>query len=124
MKQIQMWNIPQYSDKASRWEVQVDLSGKRYKLHMAWNSRMKSWVLSIFTTDDVLILGGIRLSVGTYLLGKYKAIRPDLPPGELFVQDITNQLDTAEVGRNDFSIRYSLVYMVYLDDNGNYVEVE
>jgi hypothetical protein len=113
MKLIESFNIPEYSGSSARWEVQVDLSGKRYKLNISWNTLMDGWVMAILDTDDKLILGGIRLSIGSYLLTKYRASCPNLPPGDIWVQDLTGKYETAELTRNNFSTRFKLCYGVW-----------
>jgi hypothetical protein len=102
--------LPEYSSSSSRWNVQVDLSGVRYKLNVSWNSQMEGWVLSILDTKDNLILGGIRLSVGSKLLKKYRASCPSLPPGEIWVMDTTENYETAELTRDNFNTRFKLCY--------------
>jgi hypothetical protein len=110
MKDIQIWNIPEYSSKMPRWEVQVDLSNVRYKLNVSWNTRAESWILTIMDTNDRLILGGIRLSIGNDLLAKYRASCPNLPPGEIWIADLTGRYETAELTRDNFSTRFKLCY--------------
>ncbi|MDR2150134.1 MAG: hypothetical protein LBO67_04835 [Spirochaetaceae bacterium] len=118
---FEQWNLPEYSDKNARWNVDVDLSKKRYRLNVSWNSMLEGWILSIMDSQGKLILGGVRLSVGSYLLKKYKASCPDLPTGELWIQDLMDDITTAEVGRDDFSSRYKLCYGTWQDDNGDYL---
>jgi hypothetical protein len=110
MKNFQFIILPEYSASSSRWNVQVDLSGVRYKLNVSWNSQMEGWVLSISDTKDNLILGGIRLSVGSFLLKKYHASCPGLPPGEIWLLDTTGQYETAELTRDNFNTHFKLCY--------------
>jgi hypothetical protein len=110
MKNYQLLILPEYSASSSRWDVQVDLSGVRYKLNVSWNSQMEGWVLCISDTKDNLILGGIRLSAGSYLLRKYRASCPGLPSGEISLLDITGNYETAELTRDNFNTRFKLCY--------------
>jgi hypothetical protein len=107
--------IPEFSSSSSRWDVQVDLSGVRYKLNVSWNTLLEGWILSISDTHDNLILGGIRLSVGSYLLKKYHAICPSLPPGEIWLFDTTGNPETAELTRDNFNTRFKLCYGTWED---------
>lgn len=110
IKEFNFVLLPEFSVSSSRWDVQVDLSGVRYKLNVSWNTNMEGWVLSISDTRDNLILGGIRLSVGSYLLRKYRASCPNLPVGEIWLLDTTGNYDTAELSRDNFSTRFRLCY--------------
>jgi hypothetical protein len=110
MKNFQFVILPEYSASSSRWDVQVDLSGVRYKLNVSWNTRMEGWGLCISDTKDNLILGGIRLSAGSLLLKKYHASCPALPPGELWLLDTTGHYETAELTRDNFNTRFKLCY--------------
>jgi hypothetical protein len=76
---------------------------------------MEGWVLSISDTKDNLILGGIRLSVGARLLGKYKASCPKLPPGEIWILDTTEHYEDAELTRDNFNTRFKLCYGTWED---------
>ncbi|GHV79120.1 hypothetical protein AGMMS49944_09110 [Spirochaetia bacterium] len=102
--------IPEYSQQTSRWEVKVDLSGKRYTINVSWNAQMEGWVMALMDSDVNLILGGIRLSQGSDLLAKYKAYCKDLPPGDFYILDQQGDYKTAELSRTNFSTRYLLCY--------------
>lgn len=78
---------------------QVTLDGTPYKLKVYWNSRNAFWGLAVFTIEDVLILGGIRLFQGINLIGGHPDI--GLPPGELWVVDLAG--DLSEPGYEDFT---------------------
>ena len=110
MTNFQFIILPEFSASSSRWDVQVDLSGTRYKLNVNWNTLMGGWVLCISDTRDKLILGGVRLSVGSFLLRKYRASCPDLPPGEIWLLDTTGNDATAELTRDNFHTRFKLCY--------------
>jgi hypothetical protein len=110
MKDFRFVILPEYSASSARWNVQVDLSGVRYKLNVSWNTQMAGWVLCIADTQDTLILGGIRLSVGSFLLRKYRASCPALPPGEIWVLDTSGDDETAELTRDNFNTRFKLCY--------------
>ncbi len=115
MTNFQFIILPEYSEKTPRWSVHVDLSGIRYKLNVSWNTTLEGWILSILDTRDNLILGGIRLSVGSYLLKKYRASCPNLPAGEIWLLDTTGDYGTAELTRDNFSTRFKLCYGTWED---------
>jgi hypothetical protein len=52
MKNFKFVILPEYSASTPRWDVQVDLSGVRYKLNVSWNTQMEGWVLCISDTKD------------------------------------------------------------------------
>jgi hypothetical protein len=103
--------IPTYSDSLARWNVAVDLSGKRYKFYVSWNTMQEAWMMAIFDVNDNLLIGGIRLVCGVSFLEKYRASVPDLPPGELVLLDMDLRND-ADPTRDDLSTRYALVYSI------------
>jgi hypothetical protein len=115
MKNLKFVISPEYSASSSRWDVQVDLSGVRYKLNVSWNALMGGWVLCISDTKDNLILGGVRLSAGSYLLEKYRASCPGLPPGEIWLLDTAGDDKTAELARDNFNTRFKLCYGTWED---------
>jgi hypothetical protein len=110
MKKVTMYEIPIYSDKTPRWEMSVDLSGKRYQFNIAWNTRMACWIMAISDTSGNLLIGGIRLVLGCSLLDKYRAFVPDLPPGDLMLLDRENKMETAELNRDNFATRFAFTY--------------
>jgi hypothetical protein len=116
MKIIESIEIPTYADKVSRWEVNVDLSKKRYKLYVSYNTRQEAWMMSISDVNGNLLLAGIRLVPGIFFLEKYRASVPQLPPGELWLIDIDGKLSTAEVTRKNLSTRFVLTYTVFGED--------
>jgi len=115
MRNFKFVLLPEYSASSARWDVQVDLSGIRYKLHVSWNTLLEGWILRIYDTNGKLILGDIRLSVGSYLLRKYRASCPNLPHGEIWLLDTTGNYKTAELTRDNFNTRFKLCYGTWED---------
>jgi hypothetical protein len=113
MKIVESFVIPVFSEKSSRWEVKVDLSKKRYTFYVSYNTRCDAWFLSILDAENNLLLAGLRLVPGVFLLGKYRASVPELPPGELWLVDVQSKLSTAEVTRNNLHSRFALTYTVF-----------
>jgi len=110
MKTIDTINIPTYSENRSRWEVRVDLSGRRYTLGISYNTRMDAWMMTISDTSGNLLLGGIRLVPQVYFFEKYRASCPDLPPGELYLAHTSGRTDVDVTRGNltEFALKYSV----------------
>jgi hypothetical protein len=115
LTQIKFVIIPEFSADTSRWEVKVDLSGVRYMINVSWNSQMECWVMALMDTNSKLILGGIRLSIGSNLLKKYRSYCADLPPGEFWINDDQGDYKTAELDRTNFNTRFSLCYGEFIE---------
>ena len=113
MMTIDSLEIPTYAEKKARWEVRVDLSGKRYTFNVSWNVQQEAWTMRISDSNGELLIAGLRLVPGIDLLKKYRASCPTLPPGDLILFDKENRMNTAEVTRDNLSTRFALKYMVY-----------
>jgi hypothetical protein len=107
---IENKEIPLYQEP--RWEMQADLSGKRYRFSVSHNVRQNAWTMSIYDTNRELLIAGICLVPGVDLLKKFRASSPGLPPGELTLFDKEGKPQTAEVTRDNLSSRFALVYTV------------
>ena len=115
MRIIESREIPLYSEDRSRWQVKVDLSGRRYTLRVAYNTRQEAWMMSISDTSGNLLVAGLRLIPGVKMLEKYRASSPLLPPGELVLIDTQGKADTAVVTRDNLASRYALTYLVFVE---------
>jgi len=113
VKILESYEIPLLSEKAARWKVKADLSGKRYSFYVSYNTRLDAWFMSIYDADGKLLLAGIRLVPGVFFLDKYRASVPELPPGGLWLVDKEGKLGTADVTRNNLHTRFALTYTVY-----------
>ena len=113
MKAIDSIVIPTYSDLRPRWEVKVDLSGRRYTFNITYNVRQDAWIMHICDVNGELLIAGLRLVPGVDLIEKYRASSPGLPPGDLILVDREGNPKTAEVTRDNLSSRFTLTYMVY-----------
>ena len=113
MKIKESIDIPLLSEKAARWEMKVDLSGKRYGLYVSYNTRQDAWFMSISDANGKLLLAGIRLVPGVYFLEKYRASVPELPPGRLWLLDINGNSGSAEVTRHNLHTRFALKYTIF-----------
>jgi hypothetical protein len=113
MKIVSSLEIPLLSEKAARWEIKVDLSGKRYGFYVSYNTRQDAWFMSILDANGNLLLAGIRLVPGVAFLDKYRASVPELPPGKLWLVDLEGNPGSAEVTRTNLHTRFALKYTTY-----------
>ena len=102
--------IQTFAGKNPRWKQSVDLSNVRYRLYFSWNTRMRSWFMSILDGDDNTLLGGVRLVPEIDLLAKYRASVPGLPSGIISVLDRQSDPATAEITRDNLGTRFLLSY--------------
>jgi len=105
---IENKEIPLFDDP--HWEMQADLSGRRYTFRVSYNVRQEAWTMSIADTNGELLVAGLRLVPGIDMLKKFRASSPGLPPGELVLIDKEGRPGTAEVTRDNLATRFSLVY--------------
>jgi len=112
MKTMESIAVPVFAGKAPRWEAKVDLSGKRYGLYISYNSLQEAWFMAVSDHNDKLLLAGVRLVQGIFLLAKYRASVPELPPGELWVIDAEGQ-SSAEITRHNLGTKFILTYTVF-----------
>jgi hypothetical protein len=111
MKNLKSIEIPLLSEKAARWEMKVDLSGKRYGLYVSYNTRQDAWFMSILDANGELLLAGIRLVCGVSFLEKYRASVPELPPGEMYLMHKSGKTNIEVTGDN-LHTHFSLLYTV------------
>jgi hypothetical protein len=111
MKIKESIEIPLYS--TARWEMRVDLSGKRHGIYIAYNTLQDAWFMAVSDVNGDLLLAGIRLVPGIFFLEKDRASVPGLPPGELWLVDIEGKLSAAEVTRENLSTRFALTYTIF-----------
>ena len=73
-------NIISVPDAA--WSKQeVSLEDTPYRLEFIWNSRASAWVMNMYDADDVMLLAGIKLCMGTELIRRFRY--RDIPPGAM-----------------------------------------
>ena len=104
------------AQRKSRWASWFDLSGRRYTFHFTFNNRHNAWLLSIVDVNGNLLIAGVRLIPGIYILEKYRASSPGLPPGELVLVDLEGNMATAEVTRENLSVRFALTYQIIREE--------
>jgi len=78
----------------TQFTQEIALDGIPYIFTFTWNSRGEFWTIGISDKEQNTLISGIKLVLGLELLRKF----PDksLPPGRLFVFDVTgNELPIA-----------------------------
>ena len=65
----------------------VKLDGREFVLRWRWIGRASRWALDVSSADGVLLAGGIRVVPNVPLLDGLRGGRPELPPGDLILED-------------------------------------
>jgi hypothetical protein len=92
----------------SKYTFGVTLEDVPYIMTVRWNVRGAYYTLDILSSDDVLLLGGIKLVINSGgLIRKFP--RPGMPPGELLAIDAGN--DNTPIVFGDLDERVELVYL-------------
>lgn len=102
--------IPTSTD-AARYDLEVELDGREFRLLFDWNERDQAWQLSLFNAAGVELLSGIRVVVNYPLIGRFRD--PDLPPGDLSAVDTGTT--GADPGFADLGDRVRLIYTPIAD---------
>ncbi len=91
---------------------QVDLDGRTFTLHLAWNERVGAWNLNLHDVLGAPLLLGRRLDLGCRVLPKRRPA--SMPPGELLVVDVAEGggPGLADLGQ---TARVRLVYVDAVD---------
>lgn len=98
--------IPVRSD-VKAYDFQVDLEGVIYTLDFGYNSRSKSWYMSIYDQQkEKLIIGDIPLQTNNTLTDQYVA--DGLPPGRFVLLDETGKGENP--GPEDLGVTHKLIY--------------
>ena len=83
----------------------VNLEGIQYKLRFIWCYRENRWYMDIFTIDDIIIIGGIKLTVNYELIGFF--VVEGKPPGFMILANQQNvDYQVKEEINNDFQLLY------------------
>ncbi len=88
------------------YEFQVELDNATYGLELRWNFLSEAWFMSIYTSDDILVVADIRIVVDWPLGGRYADAR--MPPGRLIALDTTGEHQ--DPGLADLGTRTQLLY--------------
>lgn len=76
-----LFKIPVNSNLPS-YEFRIDLEGVTYTFAFRINVRMDRWIMDIKTENNVDVLLGVPVLIGTDFLARFQS--DSLPPGELF----------------------------------------
>lgn len=92
--------LPQYT-------ISVTLEGVPYIFTFKWNVRGAYYTMDLLTSDNTLLVGGIKLVINSIgLIGKFP--REGMPPGELLAIDASG--NNAPITFDDLEERVELVY--------------
>lgn len=97
--------IPLRNDIPS-YEFKVDLDGTTYTIKIRYNTRTGIWVMDLYTDNDVAIIVGIPLLVGTIFFDRFTDDR--LPEGDMFILNIEDE--DAEATRDNLNENVLLLY--------------
>jgi len=89
----------------------ITLENVRYKLRFFWNYRENRWYMDIYTSDDVIILGGLKLTTNYELLRHY--IIDGLPPGAMILENADN---VDYKNKDDINNAWLLLYITSDDE--------
>jgi hypothetical protein len=85
----------------------VSLEGSAYKFRVKLNYRGQYYTLDILTKEGVDIVTGMKLALNAQLLRAHPGL--GLPPGELFVLDVSGSNDV--IAGDDIQDRIELTYL-------------
>jgi len=106
---IQGFRIP-LSTSVPAYIQTIELDGTRYRMQVRYRRRLRAWYLSLYTSDEVPIIEGRRLSPGSGPL--FWTRRVGSPPGFLYVRGVD------PYDRDDAGQSLQLVYYNSADMRG------
>jgi hypothetical protein len=101
--------IPTFQQTSSKYNLDIELTGKLYNLGFSWNTREEAWYMCI-SLEDTILISGIKLVPNYLLLYQYESL-PNLPEGDFFIVDNDQDLDSSDITYDNFGIRYQLVFL-------------
>jgi len=90
---------------------EIILDNIPFRFTFNWNTRGEYWSMSIADRDLTPLISGLKVVIDFLLLSKFSG--RNLPPGEIFAIDPSNQI--IRIGRNDFQDKVSLIYLTEED---------
>lgn len=105
-----LFKLPVRSDIPS-YEFRVDLEGTTYTFAFRFNERMERWVMDVKTENNIPILLGLPVLIGTDFFVRFQS--DSLPPGQLFI--INLKANFTEADRDAFG---SDVITLYNESSG------
>lgn len=97
--------LPLRSD-IPKYEFRIDLDGVTYTLAFRFNFRMTRWIMDLKTENNIPVIMGIPVLIGTDILERYQS--SDLPPGNLFAVNLED--DFVEAGEDDLGNNVIIMY--------------
>lgn len=97
------------TSETPNYSYTTGLDGKEYKFNFIFNTRTKSWYLSIFKLDGTLLLSRVRIVPWLNLINIYT--KEDLPLGELYVFPLLTQYPASpQITLENLSTDFQLLY--------------
>lgn len=87
------------------YDFDIDLDGESYNFDLHFNTRSGYWYFTISKSGEAIV-SGIRLTLGTSLIEKFRAV--EVPQGPLFIIDESGQ--NIPPTRDDLGIRVKMYY--------------
>lgn len=91
---------------ASRWQMQIELTGQQFSMVFSWNALNEFWVMDILDRNDSPLIYGIKIVQDFLLLEPYTVTGK--PLGNIVCQNIVNSTDS--ISRYDMNQKFQLVY--------------
>ncbi len=101
--------IPTFQEVSSTFTQTIKLDDVMYKLKIQYNARSESFMLSIYASEETLLIAGLKL-VSNYVLDYQYNYLNTLPPGAFILVDLEYD-STGVVSFENFGVRYQLIYL-------------
>jgi len=92
------------SNNVQNYKFTINLRGAVYTLRLKYNYRMSRWFIDFRTVDDVAVVSGLPLLLGTDILLNYKS-KAELPEGVFVMANFKNEnteIDKTALGTDGF----------------------
>ncbi len=94
------------SSTNANYRFRTRIEGIDYTFRFRYGSREDSWFMDIRSSEDTLILAGIRVVVGVDLTQSFKHL--DIPQGPILAENLENSFQ--EPNRNNFGSEVLMIY--------------
>ena len=101
--------FPVFTTFSSKFSYRLDLDGITFSFQFYYNTREKSWYMSMADAAGSKIFDGLKLVPMYKLLDDYRALIPQLT-GQLVLVDLSQNPATSDVTFDNYGERYILVY--------------
>lgn len=96
-----MFFLPTSKEKRDDfYTFEVDLDDRSFRFQLYWNERASGWFISMFDTEGVAVVSGIRLTAGVCPMGWFVDVSKSIQ-GRLYVHDTSGQF--RDPGRYDLA---------------------